>query len=169
MHFINHGGVRFNPNLYDSGKVCLSLLGTWRGVASENWNPKTSTLSQLFISVQSQILTDDPYYNEPGHEKSYGTASGKQSSKTYNNYIRQFNMQHAMIGVIESVLSGGYPEFKDIIINHFKLKKDYILKICEKWVDESTDTKSSIQHRFPMSKKKYKETFDKLKQSLDKL
>ena len=25
------GAVRFNPNLYACGKVCLSLLGTWRG------------------------------------------------------------------------------------------------------------------------------------------
>jgi len=25
------GMVRFNPNLYSDGKVCLSLLGTWRG------------------------------------------------------------------------------------------------------------------------------------------
>ena len=26
-----NGKVRFNPNLYANGKVCLSLLGTWRG------------------------------------------------------------------------------------------------------------------------------------------
>lgn len=26
-----NGKVRFNPNLYSNGKVCLSLLGTWRG------------------------------------------------------------------------------------------------------------------------------------------
>lgn len=38
------GKVRFNPNLYSCGKVCLSLLGTWRGNASENWDPKLSTL-----------------------------------------------------------------------------------------------------------------------------
>ncbi len=25
------GTIRFNPNLYAEGKVCLSLLGTWRG------------------------------------------------------------------------------------------------------------------------------------------
>lgn len=25
------GRVRFNPNLYNNGKVCLSLLGTWAG------------------------------------------------------------------------------------------------------------------------------------------
>jgi hypothetical protein len=35
--------VRFNPNLYINGKVCLSLLGTWSG---PSWNPKTSTLLQ---------------------------------------------------------------------------------------------------------------------------
>lgn len=26
-----NGKIRFNPNLYACGKVCLSLLGTWRG------------------------------------------------------------------------------------------------------------------------------------------
>lgn len=25
------GNVRFNPNLYQQGTVCLSLLGTWGG------------------------------------------------------------------------------------------------------------------------------------------
>ena len=38
------GKIRFNPNLYACGKVCLSLLGTWRGNASENWDPKLSTI-----------------------------------------------------------------------------------------------------------------------------
>lgn len=33
MHLRTTGGgsVRFNPNLYNNGKVCLSLLGTWHG------------------------------------------------------------------------------------------------------------------------------------------
>lgn len=38
------GQIRFNPNLYDTGYVCLSLLGTWRGNATENWSPATSSL-----------------------------------------------------------------------------------------------------------------------------
>jgi len=41
------GAVRFNPNLYNCGKVCLSLLGTWRGETGENWDPDTSTLLQV--------------------------------------------------------------------------------------------------------------------------
>ena len=38
------GQIRFNPNLYNCGKVSLSLLGTWRGNATENWDPKLSTM-----------------------------------------------------------------------------------------------------------------------------
>jgi baculoviral IAP repeat-containing protein 6 len=41
------GSVRFNPNLYNCGKVCLSLLGTWRGDASESWSEITSTFLQV--------------------------------------------------------------------------------------------------------------------------
>ena len=38
--------VRFNPNLYHSGKVCLSLLGTWAG---DPWIPATSSIFQVQI------------------------------------------------------------------------------------------------------------------------
>ena len=46
--FMTTGGrrVRFNPNLYESGKVCLSLLGTWSG---QQWKPNKSTLLQVDI------------------------------------------------------------------------------------------------------------------------
>ncbi len=39
--------MRFNPNLYNCGKVCLSLLGTWSGDRGENWNPDVSTMLQV--------------------------------------------------------------------------------------------------------------------------
>ena len=63
-----NGQIRFNPNLYACGKVCLSLLGTWRGSASENWDPKVSTLLQVLVSIQSIIMSEDIYFNEPGFE-----------------------------------------------------------------------------------------------------
>lgn len=53
-----HGKVRFNPNLYACGKVCLSLLGTWRGSASENWDAKVSTLLQVLLSIQAIIMSE---------------------------------------------------------------------------------------------------------------
>ena len=49
------------------GRVCLSLLGTWHSQNdTESWNPKQSTLLQLFLSIQSLVLTARPYYNEAG-------------------------------------------------------------------------------------------------------
>ncbi|OEU08956.1 UBC-like protein, partial [Fragilariopsis cylindrus CCMP1102] len=57
------GKVRFGPNLYASGKVCLSLLGTWEG---PKWNPKASSLFQVLVSIQSLILgVEHPFFLEP--------------------------------------------------------------------------------------------------------
>lgn len=70
------GKIRFNPNLYQCGKVCLSLLGTWRGQASENWDAKISTLLQLFISTQGITMSEDLYFNEPGFDSEQGTVEG---------------------------------------------------------------------------------------------
>jgi ubiquitin-protein ligase len=60
------GSVRFNPNLYNCGKVCLSLLGTWPGRPEESWNA-SSTFLQVMVSIQGLILVEDPYFNEPGY------------------------------------------------------------------------------------------------------
>lgn len=60
------GGVgRINPNLYEDGKICLSLLGTWHSEQdNETWSPK-STLLQLFVSIMGLVLVKDPYYSLP--------------------------------------------------------------------------------------------------------
>ncbi|KIJ53628.1 hypothetical protein M422DRAFT_58490 [Sphaerobolus stellatus SS14] len=55
------GKVRFNPNLYNNGKVCLSLLGSNE---NEQWSPSQSTLLQVIVSIQSMILVEAPYFNE---------------------------------------------------------------------------------------------------------
>jgi hypothetical protein len=46
-------GLRVNPNLYENGYVCLSLLNTWNGRAHECWNPDNSTLLQ---ARQQQLM-----------------------------------------------------------------------------------------------------------------
>ena len=91
-----YGKVRFNPNLYNCGKVCLSLLGTWNGSEQEKWNKNTSTLLQVLVSIQSLIFVEDPYFNEPGYERDINTPIGKERSFSYNEKIRryiQWNMQ----------------------------------------------------------------------------
>ncbi|CAF5217543.1 unnamed protein product, partial [Rotaria magnacalcarata] len=42
--------VRFNPNLYNDGKVCLSILNTWHGRPEEKWN-STSTFLQVILKL----------------------------------------------------------------------------------------------------------------------
>ena len=81
------GTVRFNPNLYADGKVCLSLLGTWHaGDASEKWTPETGSLRQVLLSIQHQILVAEPYFNEPGREAARGTRDGAAASAAQNAY-----------------------------------------------------------------------------------
>ncbi|AYV81429.1 MAG: ubiquitin-conjugating enzyme E2 [Harvfovirus sp.] len=134
--FLNTGGKRMNPNLYDSGKVCLSILGTWGGDrGGESWNPDISTIALIYKSVQSQILIEQPYFNEPGYESHYNGAAGMAQSKQYNNNIRLYTMQHAMLDLINNPKT--YPQFEDVITSHFKMKKDKICAICEKWVEDA--------------------------------
>eukprot|EP01064_Diplonema_japonicum_P002826 TRINITY_DN1181_c4_g1_i1.p1 TRINITY_DN1181_c4_g1~~TRINITY_DN1181_c4_g1_i1.p1 ORF type:complete len:456 (+),score=96.15 TRINITY_DN1181_c4_g1_i1:86-1453(+) len=64
----DYGRVRFNPNLYADGKVCLSILGTWRGETSEIWRSAYS-VGYVLNAIQSLIMNCEPYHNEPGFEK----------------------------------------------------------------------------------------------------
>ena len=162
VHFSNNGGVRFNPNLYNCGKVCLSLLGTWRGDKGESWNPSTSTFFQLLVSIQSQILIEEPFFNEPGYEQQIGKVSGKKNSKEYNDNIRQYNLDYAINGLIEGVLEtkSAYPEFETIIRNYFKFKRDRIIGILNKWEAEYAD--ETKKNKFIKSKNKFIELSSKL-------
>lgn len=123
------GKVRFNPNLYNSGKVCLSLLGTWSGEASEKWNEKTSTLLQVLVSIQSLILIEKPYFNEPGYEREIGTPRGTTNSKNYNNVIEVGTAEWAIEDMIKNPPKG----FEDVVIKHFDHKKESIKTMLAKW------------------------------------
>ncbi len=61
--------MKFRIFLFDAkdeiGTVCLSLLGTWNGHASQSWNPEHSSIYQVLLSIQALIFVEDPYFNEP--------------------------------------------------------------------------------------------------------
>ncbi|XP_041826857.1 ubiquitin-conjugating enzyme E2 Z [Melanotaenia boesemani] len=84
--------VRFNPNFYRNGKVCLSILGTWTGPA---WSPAQS-ISSVLISIQS-LMTENPYHNEPGFEQERHPGD----SKNYNECIRHETMRVAVCDMLE--------------------------------------------------------------------
>mmetsp|Transcript_28549 Transcript_28549/g.25440 ORF Transcript_28549/g.25440 Transcript_28549/m.25440 type:complete len:352 (+) Transcript_28549:6147-7202(+) len=124
------GAVRFNPNLYANGKVCLSLLGTWSGRGGENWNPKLSTFLQVLLSIQSLIMSEDVYFNEPGLEVHAGTEQGELDNEGYSNVVRYCNIKYCMIEQIRHPPKG----FEAIIKRHFYLKKKEILEECNQWI-----------------------------------
>jgi len=93
--------VRFNPNLYKCGKVCLSILGTWSGPV---WSP-AQTLSSVLISIQS-LLTDKPYHNEPGFERERFPGDVAR----YNDIIQHETLRVAVIGMLDNDYGVTMPE-----------------------------------------------------------
>ncbi|KAK8776995.1 hypothetical protein V5799_029668 [Amblyomma americanum] len=107
------GRVRFNPNLYENGKVCLSILGTWEGPA---WSP-AQCIGSVLISIQS-LMTENPYYNEPGFE----TERRPGDAKRYNTIIQHETIRVAVCDTVENCLSD-YPfcppSLRDVILGSF--------------------------------------------------
>ncbi|XP_066299439.1 uncharacterized protein [Branchiostoma lanceolatum] len=130
------GTVRFNPNLYSCGKVCLSLLGTWEGQQGEQWN-ETSSVLQVLVSIQSLILVPEPFFNEPGYEQEIGTDTGKRHSREYNADVRVNNIKHAIISQIQKPP----PAFENVIKAHFFIKKEWLMKEFEDILKESPKDK----------------------------
>lgn len=90
----NHGKTRFNPNIYASGKVCLSILGTWRGEPGEQWS-SAQGLESVLLSIQS-LMSSNPYENEPGYE----TANSEHDKKAQRQYVEKIRHETLRIAVI---------------------------------------------------------------------
>jgi ubiquitin-conjugating enzyme E2 Z len=86
--------VRFNPNLYECGKVCLSILGTWSG-------PSWSSVMNIRLVLQSiqSLLCSFPIQNEPGFEN---TKEDEISSMEYNQYLIYNTYRIAIIEVLKN-------------------------------------------------------------------
>ncbi|KAK8849763.1 hypothetical protein IAR55_005099 [Kwoniella newhampshirensis] len=118
----NGGQYRYNPNLYADGKVCLSLLGTWGG---PGWISGQSTLLQVLVSIQSLILCEEPYLNEPA----YANESGSTNSKAYSANVRRMVLADAMANNIKCP---PFP-FENEIRTHFRLKAEDVRKQITRW------------------------------------
>ncbi len=116
VHFKTiNGKVRFNPNLYQCGKVCLSILGTWSG---PSWTPVQS-LTSVLLSIQS-LLSEFPIVNEPGFEK---IKPNNEKSINYNNYVLYNKYKLAIIDVLNKKYKD-FICFKEEIEKHFQKNYD---------------------------------------------
>jgi ubiquitin-conjugating enzyme E2 O len=91
FHSWTYGNGPVNPNLYEDGKICLSLLGTWHAdERNESWSPGKSTLLQVLVSIMGLVLVKEPYYNEAGYDVHRAAPETKLSSALYTerSYFR---------------------------------------------------------------------------------
>ncbi|CAN8321629.1 unnamed protein product [Cochlearia groenlandica] len=128
--YYHSGGLRINPNLYNCGKVCLSLLGTWTGAAREQWLPKESTMLQLLVSIQALILNQKPYFNEPGYVSSQGTQAGEAHSKAYSEGV-------FVLSLNTMVYSMRRPpkHYEEFVRSHYFVRAQDIVKACKAYKD----------------------------------
>jgi ubiquitin-conjugating enzyme E2 O len=129
VHYIS-GGLRLNPNLYESGKVCLSLLNTWAGTGTEVWNPGSSTILQVLLSLQALVLNEKPYFNEAGYDKQMGRAEGEKNSVSYNENAFLVTRKSMLY-----VLRKPPKHFEALVEEHFAGRSPSIMLACKAYLE----------------------------------
>jgi len=125
----NGDNIRFNPNLYKCGKVCISLLNTWRG---EQWT-SCQTISSVLLTLCT-LLCKDPLLNEPGIIK------GHKDFDAYTRIIEYKNIEIAYLHMInkdERVFSPKFDVFYGYMKEYFYKNADAIAENLEKYKSEN--------------------------------
>ncbi len=112
------GKIRFNPNLYQCGKVCLSILGTWDG---PKWT-SANTLKSVLLSIQS-LMAEFPIKNEPGYDR---IQPNNEKSINYNHYVTFHKYRLAILSVVKKEFIE-FKCFENIIQKHFSENQQNLL------------------------------------------
>ncbi|XP_050219038.1 putative ubiquitin-conjugating enzyme E2 38 [Mercurialis annua] len=128
--YYNSFGLRINPNLYSSGRVCLSLVNTWYGKKIEKWNPNESTLLQVLLSIQALVLNEKPYYNEPGHNMRPGRVIVEKKSNLYSEDVFVLACKTMLFN-----LRRPPKNFEGFVRSHFRERASIILSACNAYVN----------------------------------
>lgn len=124
----NDGVTRFNPNLYKCGKVCLSVLNTWRG---EQWS-SCQTISSILL-VLCTVLNDNPFLNEPAITKNH---------IDYDNYNYILKFKNIDISIINMLTNKDiillFSDFIQVMKEHFLKNFNNIITIVDKEIEQQT-------------------------------
>ena len=123
--FLSVSGIRHNPNLYEDGQVCLSILGTWGDV--DTWT-NLMTTEQVLLAIQSQVLTKNAIDNEPDYEWSI---THPVLAKHYEEIVRHSNYKYNVIHIYNNI------PVSDLYTNAAirNTIKQYLLKNEEKYIE----------------------------------
>ncbi|KAK3002602.1 hypothetical protein RJ639_022374 [Escallonia herrerae] len=122
-------GLRLNPNLYESGRVCFSLLNTWSGGRNELWDPSSSTVLQVLVSLQGLVLNEEPFYNEPHY-----------ATKKENKYITSMSKAYTKEAFVSSCKMMQYlmqsppKNFEGFVVDHFRKRTGVIRAACKAYL-----------------------------------
>ena len=116
------GYTRFNPNLYRTGKVCLSILNTWKG---EPWSG-CQTISSVLLAICT-VLNAEPLLNEPGITKAH------RDYDAYNAIITYKNIEVALFKMLASVAEPSVAEPSVTVPEQsvYATKDDEAKVVCE--------------------------------------
>jgi ubiquitin-conjugating enzyme E2 Z len=139
----NDGVVRFNPNLYVNGKVCVSVLNTWRG---EQWT-SCQNISTILLTLCT-LLCNNPLLNEPGLTKTHADYT------SYTQIIEFANMEVAVCDMVnkkESIYPIGFEIFYPYVKENFEKNANKILTFLKKMEKNDTVILESTVYRFKKS------------------
>jgi len=145
-NYISYCSDKLNPNLYEDGKVCVSLLGTWNGKGTETWTPD-SNLLQLLVSIQGLILVREPYYNEAGYERQRGTLEGSENSRNYNE-MAVLKLVQSMTRLVKHPPSLFAEQIKEYCDAHAPRMIDRL----ERWINVSLESSAGAVASLPDSR-----------------
>lgn len=116
VEFCTSDGVtRFNPNLYRTGKVCLSILNTWKG---EPWSG-CQTISSVLLALCT-VLNAEPLLNEPGCHSTH------RDFEAYHEIIAYKNIEVAIFGMLSNNITSEFAVFDEVMLKHFQENKEKI-------------------------------------------
>jgi len=153
----NGNKIRFNPNLYICGKVCVSLLNTWQG---DQWT-SCQTISSILLTL-STLLCSDPLLNEPGVTKTH------KDLDNYNKIIEYSNLNIAVCDIIykkEGVCLDFFEYFyifiKEKFIENYDKLVEFAIKQNDKYNNQQFNLTTSYYQMNVFINYKY--IIDKLK------
>lgn len=155
-YYTNDGYTRFNPNFYICGKVCLSILNTWKG---EGWT-SCQNIRSILIILQT-TLNDTPLCNEPGIGKNH------RDYNNYNNMIMYKNHDVAIVGMLnKKYLDQKFNRFFDIMIENYTNNRENIYKNINNLRDKFID---NTKQKFSIYASEYTVNFNSLFKSITEI
>jgi len=127
----NGDEIRFNPNLYKCGKVCVSILNTWRG---DQWT-SCQTISTVLLTLCT-LLCENPLLNEPG------VAKGHADIQHYNQIVDYANLKIAVAYIVskkEGYYLPFFESFYPYVKEHFLKNYNKLIEIANKKKEEMKD------------------------------